>query len=310
MCRNRAPEKASARQNSLACSSERTSELRYVQKPCTGKEPMEEYEDQSMADNRPKRIPIEHVIERLDALLNREAYEDALRLLQYWEAEARQNGDFSGELSIQSELMGLSRKMNRREVGIQSVQRGLELIEQHHMEELTSVGTIYLNAATTMKAFGDPEGSLVYYRKAEDSYQENLKPDDRQFAGLWNNMGLAYLDLADYGKAEELFSRALKLLAEIGEGKLDRAITWMNLADLYDAWMDDQEQKDEKIGHCLDEAEQIFDDPEIPADGYYAFVARKCAPGFGYYGRFLMKKKLDQKADAIYHSAGTDGSAQ
>ena len=38
-------------------------------------------------------------------------------------------------------------------------------------------------------------------------------------------------------------------------------------------------------------------------DGYYAFVCRKAAQAFGYYGFFKVRKDLDERADRIYAGA-------
>ena len=74
-----------------------------------------------------ERIPIRHVIDKLDRALARGDYGEGIRLLDYWIGEARALGDFDGELSVESEMMGLSRRTNDRERGLAAVARGLEL---------------------------------------------------------------------------------------------------------------------------------------------------------------------------------------
>jgi hypothetical protein len=45
---------------------------------------------------------------------------------------------------------------------------------------------------------------------------------------------------------------------------------------------------------------EYLDRPEIVRNAYYAFNCRKCASAFEYYGFFLMKKELEERADRIY----------
>ena len=77
-----------------------------------------------------ERIPIRSVIDKLDAYLNREDYESAHRLLEYWRDEARRTGDLRGEVAIQSEIMGFSRRIGDRKGGLAAVWRGFELVEE------------------------------------------------------------------------------------------------------------------------------------------------------------------------------------
>ena len=53
----------------------------------------------------------------------------------------------------------------------------------------------------------------------------------------------------------------------------------------------------------LDRARALLDRPELPRNGYYAFVCEKCASTFDYYGRFLDAMELKQTAEEIYARA-------
>ena len=59
----------------------------------------------------------------------------------------------------------------------------------------------------------------------------------------------------------------------------------------------------EKIEQCLDLAEALLERPELPRNGYYAFVCEKCAPTFAYYGYFAFAEELNRRAEAIYAGA-------
>lgn len=82
----------------------------------------------------------------------------------------------------------------------------------------------------------------------------------------------------------------------------DAAISLLNKANLMEA-RDGLLDGDEAIGDCLEKAEALLNDPALPRDGYHAFVCEKCAPTFGYYGRFAFSRELEERAAKIY--AGT-----
>ena len=44
----------------------------------------------------------------------------------------------------------------------------------------------------------------------------------------------------------------------------------------------------------------MLNSEEIVRDGNYAFVCEKCAPVFGFYGRFMTEKELNARMRSIY----------
>ena len=115
------------------------------------------------------QIPVEEVVDRLDQLLERDLTGEAEDHLYSWLEKARDLGDWQGE--------------------------GIGLIQSRGMEKTVTGATTFLNAATTMKAFGDPEGAIPWYEKAEKIYNRSLQEGDYRFAGLYNNLALAWTDL-------------------------------------------------------------------------------------------------------------------
>ena len=246
-----------------------------------------------------ERIPIRHVIDKLDRTLARGDYDEGTRLLDYWLREARALGDEDGELSVLSEMMGLSRRTNDREKGLAAIARGLELLDRSGLSDTVSGATILLNAATTKKHFGDAAGALPLYRRAENIYSARLSPDDERFGGLYNNYALSLADTGDRAKAEEYFNRALAVMEKRGaDGKTGVAVTCVNLADFFEAG--NVPDKDERINAALERAWAALDDPDAPRDGEYAFVASKCAPAFSFYGWFFAASELEKRMREIH----------
>jgi len=254
--------------------------------------------------NEPKEnIPVLSIIAKLDELLNRENYEEANRLLLYWLNDARVMNDRRGELSILNELLGLSRRRNDREGGLLYVRESLFLIKDLSLDDQVNAATVKLNAATTCKCFGSPKEALPVYEEVLALYDKKLEKEDPLYAGLLNNMALTLTDLGRYEEAEKYFERAISIMQKKTGGLSDAAISFCNLAELYEkmyAGDNLSEIREKKIREAMDSAWSLLNDPSLLQNGYYAFVCRKCAPGFGYYGFFTRRKELDARADRIY----------
>lgn len=245
------------------------------------------------------RIPVDAVICKLDACLAREDYTEGVRILRYWVEEAQMLRDRRGELSVQNEILGLSRRIGDKVWGLSAVSRCLQLIAEIGGEGLLSTATILLNAATTCKAFDQPERALPLYDKARAVYEKELEPDDLRFAALYNNLATTLTALARFDEAEENYRAALKVLNRNDNTQPDRAVTLVNLADLYAA----KDAPEQEIELLLQQAFALLNEHNIVHDAEYAFVCRKLSEVYGYYGFFKQARDLKERADAFYAGA-------
>lgn len=249
-----------------------------------------------------KPIPQQRVIEKLDEYIGKHDYEGAEKHLQYWKDEAIYGRDQRGELLCSNEMMGIYRKTGDKEKAIENAVNAVHLISILELENSITAGTTYVNAATVYDAFGKLELSVSLFEKAQKIYEENLSETDSRLGGLYNNMGLAKEGLGRYGEAFEYYNKALEVMKENNNGKLEMAITYLNMANA----VEDEhglEKGEQKINQYLDLAEDLLFSGEIKNDSYKAFVYEKCAPTFAYYGYFLTAQKLEKKSNELYNRA-------
>ncbi len=244
------------------------------------------------------RIPMDRIIQKIDALYDKNEYEEAGRVLAYWKNEAVALRDTHGELAVESELVGYHRKQGNREAGLASIARALTLIRELHQEELVSGATIYVNCATAYHAFEQIEESLPLFQKAEAVYLRELKANDPRLGGLYNNMGMTYMALGQLAEAEEAYHKALGVMEKAFSGEAESAITYINMAHMYEA-MGNKEQ----IIHCLQEAKALLQSERLIHNGYYAFVLEKCAPAYAYFGDMATYEKMMREVERIYAGA-------
>ena len=250
--------------------------------------------------NDNSKIPVKRIIEKLDDFFNFNDLLGAEKLLEFWQKEAKAKSDLKGELSVVNEMLGLYRKTNNPQKADNAISRACELLELTNNSSTLSGATIMLNTATTCKAFGKLEKAIPLYKKASEIYHRVLPKDDLKIAALYNNYATALVDLEDFAKAEELYIKAIKITEKDLKSLLDCAVTYVNLAHLYEQ-KDGIEAKD--IEKSLSKAEEIFENKNIERNSYYAFVSEKCAPSFDYFGYFIFANELYKRSREIYERA-------
>ena len=241
---------------------------------------------------------IGRILAKLDSYLHENDYAAAERHLLYWLSEAEEAHEFQTRLTLQNELMGLYRKLGREQNALACAEDSLSLIRDLGIGEQVGAATTLLNAATVYKAFGKPELALPLFEQAKAIYERELTPTDSRLGGLYNNMGLALVDLQRFSEARALYQAAISVMKQVENGDLEVAITELNLASAAEGELGLLEA-DELIQGYLDTAAARLEN-HTPQDGYYAFVCEKCASVFGYYGRFLYEKELTERARRIY----------
>lgn len=243
-------------------------------------------------------VSIDRILSKLDEYLHKNDYVSAERHLSYWKEEACGSGDLHTEVLVCNELMGLYRKLGREVEAIATAERALDLIRARGIGEQVGAATTYLNAATVYKAFGRAADGLPLFERAKEIYERELEPFDGRLGGLYNNMGLALVDVGRFREADESYRKAITVMEKTEEGLPEVAITYLNMASAAEAEYG-LEDSAETVEALLEKAEALLENHQ-KRDGYYAFVCEKCASVFGYYGHFYYAEELKRRAGRIY----------
>ena len=247
-------------------------------------------------------IPIVRIMAKLDALLAKDDVIEAERVLEYWEGEARALKDKRGLLEILSEQIGFYRSNGDEQKGLRAVREALSLLECQGGMDGVANATIYLNCATTLKAFGKVDEALPYYEQVRKIYESSLEKDDFRLAGFYNNYATALAEILKFEEARECYFKAIEVLKAEG-GAPEIAVTYANLAQLaYDEAAAIGKDSDEEVEKMLNLAYECLDDKTLARDGNYASTCRKCASAFEFFGYFLQKQELEERAQSIFDS--------
>lgn len=244
----------------------------------------------------------ERILKKLDEYLGKNDYISAQRHLEYWLMESEHSGNDRNALLVTNELMGLNRKLGEREKALKYADSALKLIEKMDIGDNIGAATSYINVATVYKAFDMAERSIPLFERALEIYSSSIDPADTRFGGLYNNMALALTDLCLFDRAREYYQRAIDTMQQSDGNQPEIAITYLNLASLAEA-ESGLEAGEQEITALLERARELLNVSACRTDGDYAFVCEKCAPVFGYYGYFVYKNELSERARKIYEGS-------
>ena len=251
---------------------------------------------------RVERVPQQRIIEKMDEYMARRDYAGAERHLLYWLSEAEAGRDARGRLMLLGELIGHYRKTGERDKALRRVDEALALLDEMEYGGTISAGTTFVNAATALERFGEPERALALFEKARAVYEASEQTQPQLLGGLYNNMALVLVTLGRYAEAHALYDRAMEKMADVPGGALEQAITCLNRADAVAAGRG-ADAGETEIAALLDRAWALLHAPDVPKNGYCAFVYEKCAPSFSYYGRFADALDLQKEAEELYERA-------
>ena len=246
-----------------------------------------------------KSVPQGRIIEKMNYYMGKNDYAGAERHLLYWLNEAKLGNDLQGELMIRNELVGHFRKTGNRAGAFENAQAALKLVDKLGFKNDKSAGVTYINVATAYNAFGENEKSIEVFSMAQSAFENMKSPDIELLGGLYNNMALTLVALNRFEEAFLYYDKALQSMQKVKNGELECAITYLNMADAYNISLG-QEEAESKVFELLDKAYELLNTPDVPKNGYYAFVCEKCAPSFSFYGYFAAANELNQRAKEIY----------
>lgn len=241
-------------------------------------------------------IPIRRIMEKLDSHFEKNDLKRAGELLQYWEREARNLSDKRGLLEILNEQIGYFRRTGDSERALGAVSEAFSLIDKLELSDDESSATVYLNGATTMKAFGKVADAMQCYFRAKEIYDSALSPDDYRVAAYYNNVSSAYKELGEIENAEKACHAAISVLGGNPEYNGEIAVTHVNLAHIYY----DADNFDERVYEHMERAWELLSSPDNRHDGAFAFLCSKCYPSFAYFGYFEYEKTLKELCKRIY----------
>lgn len=137
-------------------------------------------------------------------------------------------------IAVCNELACFYRGLSRWEESLEAFTQAQEELDQYYQNDTVQYATILLNKAGTYRYMGKPQQALTLFRQAEAILNRQENAPSGVLAGLYNNTGLALLDLKQPLQALEHFRKALPLLSD-SASIVEQGSTWNNMAATYRA---------------------------------------------------------------------------
>lgn len=277
-------------------------------------------EDNDTKIDRPEftGVDIARIIEKTDSAIARKDFSEAERILLYWAEECSEKRDDVNELFFRNELMRFYRRLNRKDEALSNIQKALDILVKNKMNDDVTGASCYVNCAKVYRAFKMSDRAMPFYRKAQAIFESNLEANDKRLYDLYNNMGLALVDLEKYDEAEKLFLSAIDVMStrlakdrvfteylgriELEENERmkdhnpDIAVSYLHLADLENNKTKGNPNENMIEGY-LTKAFELLATSENKRDTYFKYVCEKCASNFDYYGYFVYSNQLREWAE-------------
>lgn len=226
-------------------------------------------------------------------------------------------------VSVCNEMACFYRGLSRFQDSLDTFSLAQKELESLYRQNTPEYATVLLNKAGTCRYMGDLKQAMEYFRKAagilerasESSESETggKAPDRQILAGLYNNMGLLYLDMKEFQDAVSCFQKALPLV-EADAGKItELGSTWNNLAAAYQA-LGEREQAGKAVDCAITILGGIDDgkNPHYPAAlntrGTFFFHAGEYEAALGDFREALEKTKMVY-GENIEYAYGCDNCA-
>ena len=241
-------------------------------------------------------MQVQEILRQLDQMFVKNQIREAEQFLIASLAQVRKeesDGKEKGEalLILLNELTGYYRSVSRNEEAVQTAFEALEQIEKLEISGSAEHGTTLVNAATALRAAGQYQAALEKYREAEQIYTDCLPAGDARFAGLYNNMSMAYEKEHAHEEALDSLQKALAVILQTADAKEETATTYTNLSELYFKMGQMQQGLD-----CLEKALKLYEKDELN-DPHYAAALSACGHGYYLAGRY--EEAIDSYTKAL-----------
>lgn len=175
-------------------------------------------------------MKIELVLQQLDALFAAHQTNKIESFLTGKIEEAAEEGDKNAVITLMNEIIGHFREMGEADKAIAYCRQVLLLMEKMGLEGTVAYATTLLNVANAYRAAGLLRESMTQYQTVRLIYEGNLPYNDFRYASLYNNMSLLFQEMGDFESACDCLERALSIVTQYNNARIEAAVTYTNLA--------------------------------------------------------------------------------
>ncbi|MBE5870917.1 MAG: DUF4125 family protein [Lachnospiraceae bacterium] len=214
-------------------------------------------------------IDTNEITKELDRLFEQNQMNQVEPFLTQKLIEAMQEEDTAAVLILLNEMMGFFRSTNQYDKSLLYAQKAVAILKGADMEGTVEYATTLLNYANAMRAAGKLPESIALYAQTEKIYNEKIPEGAFDFANLYNNLSLVYMEMQRYEEAIGYLRKALAIVEQYREQKaFELAVTHTNLGNCL---LQLPGRQQEAVGH-LNKALAFFESAGLYDTHYGAAV--------------------------------------
>lgn len=213
-------------------------------------------------------MTIQELQKQLDEMYANNELDEAYSFLVEQVNLAVQRQDNATILFLLNEMIGYFRVTSQFQSGNQIALQIFKILDMCGLEETIDGATSYINIATFYRVQGKYQEALSLYQKTEKIYHHELEPYDELYSAFYNNLSLLYQEMGDYHQAIDMQKKALAIVEQLDDYRIEEAITYTNLSQMYlSINQNDEAQK------CLHQAISLFQQYGPHDPHYFASLA-------------------------------------
>ncbi len=244
------------------------------------------------------KIQLMSYVGNLETYESHKEYSKAEELIEKGLQEAKDLGDYMGELALRNEAMTYYKRRENAPKALENADAAVAIINNPALNTQQGKSTISMNAASIYAAFGKKDEALFLYVQAVELYESFFEKDDPRLANIYNNIALSMAKLSEYGAALELYEKALAIISFKSDGELEQALTHINIACMFQEQY--QGTKPELIEERVNTVRHLLSKKDLVHDSYYATVCQKCAGALDYLGYKDLAQNYLNQAGVIF----------
>ena len=216
-------------------------------------------------------------------------------------------------VAVCNEMACFYRGLSRFTESLETFELAKKELESLYCQNTVEYATVLLNMAGTYRYMKETDCALKYFTDAAKILEQQKDSPSSVLAGLYNNIGLVYLDRQEPGQAIGYFEQALSLVSAAPEQIVELGTTWNNLAVGYDA-LGKQTEAKMAVQNAVAILSELDDgvNPHYPAAlntrGTFAYRAGEYDQALADFTQALEKTKLVY-GENIEYTYGCDNCA-
>jgi tetratricopeptide (TPR) repeat protein len=175
-------------------------------------------------------MDISSILKEYDEMFTVKSAHEIAEFLACQVEQAKKEEDKGALLTLLNEQIGFCRDTGMKETCLAACETLRKLLDDMKLSGTVHYGKSLLNIANAYRALGYHEEAGKLYPEIEAVYKEQLGHEAYEFAALYNNWSLMYMDIGEPYQAIKYLKESIKVIDGFEQAAIKQATSRVNLA--------------------------------------------------------------------------------